>query len=525
MLLTNLLIIAILGLVITISIQQGRVIIANRMRYNQGRKMVKEREATAAILGLTGDAISTDISDETFFAGFIAYAVRAIQGSGAAVMTVDKDNKLQGCAIAGTFPPLRDVPEQVEQQLLAHPKKHTEFFKELVIPFTVEEIDKICGNRNYAFFHKNLLKWFPDGFARLAPRMLIAPIFLESKIVAVVIIVSSDDFDMHNITPEDGEYLVRLNEIATLSLRGIKAFRQRRDYEEQIQTAREEGMLQVSAGIIHNIGNAITVAKLTVHDMNDKLPKESEHPEIFILKEMLPRMEKEVKAGTLQKFIAEDEMGKQYFDTIKELLQHSSDSKTEVAALLTSLKSKLFHISEIIELQQRFVGELGTENMTSLSLVIEASIKIFEESCNRHGVKVETQLSEDVPQVLIDFSMMTQVFMNFIKNAVEAMDTQGKNRKNKLLKVKLYNGIDEEKGYAVAEIIDNGPGISKDVLKKIFNFGFSTKGGGKTPIIRGYGLHFCVDTVEKYGGSIKAESKVNEGTTFKILIPTEKGIA
>lgn len=524
MFLTIMLILAIIGLLTTAFIQQGRVTIANRQRYNQSRQMAKEREATAAILGLSGDAINTDISDEAFLSGFIAYADRAIQGSGAAVMTVDRSNVLQGCAIAGTFPPLREVPVQVEQQLLAHPKKHIEFFKELQIPFTVEQIEKACGKKDYAFFHKNFPEWLPPRFSKLSPRMLLSPIRLKSKIVAVVMIVSGDDFDMHKIIDEDGQYLVRLNEIATLSLKGIRAFRERREYEEQIQTAREEGMLQVSAGIIHNIGNAVTVAKLTVHDLADKMPEGSEHPEFFILKEMLPRMEQEIKAGNLQKFITEDEAGKQYLDIIRELLQHINDNKVESTGLLKSLNDKLMHISEIIELQQRFVGELGTENMTALSSVIASSVKIFEETCNRHAVVLDTQLAENVPQVLIDSSMMTQVFMNLIKNAVEAMDTNIMKKDEHKLIIKLYNGSDDESGYAVAEIIDNGPGMPDEIKNQIFDFGFSTKedDGSAT---RGYGLHSCLDTVKKYGGTLSVASELGKGTTFKILLPVEKGMS
>lgn len=525
MLLAIILIITILGLLIAVGFQQGRVTIANRRRYNQGRQMAKEREATAAILGLSGDAINTDISDEAFLSGFIAYADRAIQGSGAAVLTVDSGKKLQGCAIAGTFPPLRDVPAQVEQQLLAHPKKHIEFFKELTIPFTAEQIKKVCEADSFAFYYKKFPDWLPKGFARLAPRLLISPIKLKNEIVAVVMIVSGDDFDMHKVSPEDGQYLVRLNEIATLSMKGIRAFRERREYEEKVQSAREEGMLQVSAGIIHNIGNAVTVAKLTVHDLMDKIPEGESHPEFFILNEMLPRMEKEIKEGDINKFFSEDEAGKQYLEIIKELLEHIHSNKNETSELLKSLNGKLQHISEIIELQQRFVGELGTENMTALSSVIESSVKIFEETCNRHGVKLDCQLSDDVPQVLIDSSMMTQVIMNLIKNAVEAMDTEeNKADKDHKLTIKLFNGTEDDSGNAIVEIIDNGPGMSEEIQGKIFDFGFSTKetNGSST---RGFGLHSCVDTIQKYGGKLKVESEEGKGTTFRIMMPTEKGMS
>ncbi len=511
------------GLVIAILAQHGKVVIARRMGEEKSRQMAKEREATAAILELSGDAINTDMSDGSFLSGYISYADRAIQGSGAAVLTLDADGKLHGCAVVGTFPPLREVPAQIEQQLLAHPKKHVEFFKEIQVPFSIQQINKVCDEKGFAFFHKDFPEWLPANFARLAPRLLMSPVRLGSNVAAVVMIVSGDDFDMQKISPEDGRYLVRLNEIATLGLKGIRAFRERREYEEKIQNAREEGMLQISAGIIHNIGNAITVAKLTVHDLSEKNPEEEPQAELFILKELLPRIEAEIKKGAVQRFLSQDESGKQYLGAIKDLLKHLTDRKMQTATLLRSLNDKLMHISEIIELQQRFVGELGTEIMTSLATVIDSSVKIFEESCNRHGIKLEMQLSEDVPRVLIDPSMMTQVFMNLIKNAVEAID-QHKEEKEYLLLIKLFNGIGEEEGMAVAEVVDNGPGIPEVLREKIFEFGFSTKekNGDYT---RGYGLHSCIDTIKKYGGTIKVESEHGKGTIFRILLPVEKGKA
>jgi sensor histidine kinase regulating citrate/malate metabolism len=58
--------------------------------------------------------------------------------------------------------------------------------------------------------------------------------------------------------------------------------------------------------------------------------------------------------------------------------------------------------------------------------------------------------------------------------------------------------------------------MSNEVKSNIFNFGFSTKGNEKT---RGYGLHSCLDTVEKYGGKINVESEVGKGTTFFVYLP------
>ncbi|HCE42918.1 MAG TPA: hypothetical protein DET40_05175 [Lentisphaeria bacterium] len=510
----------ILILVVWVIYQHTRVIITNRICYDQARQIAKEREATAAILGLSGKAItSEDLSDETFLTHFIEYAQRTLRGVGGAILIASDNDTFKGCAVSGTFPPLKDVPAQVEQQLLAHPKKHTDFIKEIKIPVLISQLVEVCLDKKYVLFSDTLPKGFPENFKKLAPRILMAPIYVHSKIFACSIVVSRNEFDEHALLDKDGEYLVRLNEIASLSLEAIQLFRERRQYEEKLRTAKEEGMLQVSTGIIHNIGNAVTVAKLTVLELQEKNPENAEHPETFILGEIIPRFKKELDAGNLQNFLKEDKSGQQYFDIISELLSHVNKSRMETVKMLSSLSNKLYYISEIIELQQRFMGELGTENMTSLAPVIESSVKIFEETCNKKGVIIKTTLDDKTPQVVVDPSMMTQVFINLIKNAVEAMEAEGGAKKHSLDIILKMDKVENQR-MVVVEVKDNGPGIPDDIRAKLFSFGFSTK--DKNKVSRGYGLHSCMDTVKKYGGMLSLESKVGEGSTFKISLPVSE---
>ncbi len=495
---------------------QTRVVISNRRLYDHTKQISKEREATAAILGLAQNAISTDISDEAFLSSFIEYAQRTLLGNGAAVLVVQGDGSLKGVAVSGIFPPMKEVPFQVEQQLLAHAKKHTEFFRELKLSLTADDLDNICRPNGYAFVHDEFPPHFPKNFSKSAPRMALAPISIKSRTFAFVMVVSRDEFDEHSINEDDAKYLLRLNEIAAMTIEGIKVFRERTEYEKQVQTAREEGMLQVSAGIIHNIGNAVTVAKLTVLEMKEKFPDSQETPEELIAKVILPKMEQKILENTIQDFLTKDKTGSQYFNIMKELLQHIQSRSRQMIDLLKSISDKLYHISEIIELQQRFVGELGTENMTSLSSVVESAVKIFEETCNKHGVKIDVDTRPGLPEVLIDTSMMTQVFMNLIKNSVEAMESE-KVQKQHSIRISITEEKLQEKKYVIAKVSDNGPGIPEQILGRLFEFGFSTK--EKSRHSRGYGLHSCKDTVKKYNGNITVESKVGEGTTFTIMLP------
>lgn len=516
------LIITIIALLVIIVFQRARLIVMRRTSHSLKKGIAKERNATADILHISKEVIASQEKEKEFLPYFIKYTVRSMKATGGALLLCGEDNHFYGCAVSGTFPPIREVTAQIEGQLLAHDKRHTEFIKGYKTKFVADDLEKACADQGFAFYQDKAPEFFPERFVREAPRCLIVPIKFRDQIYGCIIVTSKDEFDAHKLCQNDGLFLMRLAEIASLCLEIIKDFRKRQEYEQHLQSAREEGMMQVSSGIIHNIGNAVTIAKLTVTRLLDKVTaKKEERPETLILEEIIPRLQKELESGTVEKFLKEDKAGKQYLDIIQELLTHVGKNAEDAFGMLQSLSDKLFHISEIIELQQRFIGELGTENMTQLTGVIDSSVTIFDESFNKHGFKIDCNLDKNVPEVLIDASMITQVFINIIKNAVEAMVTEKNPDKKYQLKIRLKEEGKNNKTYAVTEIEDNGPGITPEIKAKIFEFGFSTKTATNSSS-RGIGLHFCVDCINKYGGSIDVDSKVGKGTTFKISLPAYK---
>ncbi len=511
------LLLAVVGMGVGLIFIHARKIIAERKLYEKDKAIKRERKGTAAILELSEKSLDADISDAVFLSHFAEYAQRSLGGTGAAVFTVKDKDEFAGCSVSGTFPPLKDIPQQVEQQLLAHPKYHSKFLCDIKIPFNVRQIEGLCGDRGY-FYSKDVIQdLLPKSFFKLAKRTVIAPIYSNSAMIAAIMVVSGDDFDTHAIDEHDAEYLARLCEIAAMSLNGIRIFREKREFEQNLQQAKEEGMLQVSAGIIHNIGNAITVAKLNVVEMKDKnQPLSADSPESLITNELLPELRKHVSSGDAGEFLSKDPAGSQFIEIIAELVSHISKRSEDNAKLAKSLSNKLNHISEIIELQQRFIGELGTENLTTLAPVIESAIKIFEETFSKKAVFMETEIMPKSPEILIDSSMMTQVYINLVKNAVEAMEAENA-LKEKRIRITLRQEEIEGRSFVISEVIDNGPGIDPENLPKMFKFGFSTK--EKSRHSRGYGLHSCMETVRKYGGAIEVKSTPGQGTTFTIKIP------
>jgi two-component system NtrC family sensor kinase len=115
-------------------------------------------------------------------------------------------------------------------------------------------------------------------------------------------------------------------------------------------------------------------------------------------------------------------------------------------------------------------------------------------------------MQPDLPIVASNQSQLQQVFLNLIINAIDAIEKDG------LIQIKTQ----KDDSRIVISIKDNGPGISKENLQKVFDPFFTTKEAGKGT---GLGLSASYNIIEKLGGVITAESKLSEGTVFKVKLP------
>ena len=128
------------------------------------------------------------------------------------------------------------------------------------------------------------------------------------------------------------------------------------------------------------------------------------------------------------------------------------------------------------------------------------------------GVEVVWELEDGLPPVRADRVQMGRVFINLIKNAVEAMEGRPVRR------LTLATARSEhQEGFIVIDVSDTGVGIPADQLDKIWMAFYTTKGdrGGT-----GLGLPACAQIVGELGGRIVVQSEVGVGTTFSVHLPT-----
>jgi len=126
---------------------------------------------------------------------------------------------------------------------------------------------------------------------------------------------------------------------------------------------------------------------------------------------------------------------------------------------------------------------------------------------------VRTLFAEDLPPVRADRRQLDQVFVNLVKNALEAMEAVEDKR------LLLWARPSGEPGMVDVEVIDNGAGIPPEQIDKIWVAFYTTKGhrGGT-----GLGLPACLEIIKQSGGKIRIESQPGEGTTFTVSLPAAK---
>lgn len=115
----------------------------------------------------------------------------------------------------------------------------------------------------------------------------------------------------------------------------------------------------------------------------------------------------------------------------------------------------------------------------------------------------------DLPKILCNPGQLNQVFMNLLANAVQAIEKQGRIT----IKTKL------EREWIVIRFADNGKGIPRQNLGRIFDPGFTTRGVG---VGTGLGLSICYRVLEDHGGSIDVSSEEGKGTTFTLRLPVNR---
>lgn len=176
----------------------------------------------------------------------------------------------------------------------------------------------------------------------------------------------------------------------------------------------------------------------------------------------------------------------------------------------------------INELSNLLEPKARQNELVDINTLISDLIKITHESLLvQSGVAAEFSLESSIPPIMTDKHGLKQVFINLIKNAVEAMPNGGNVEINTRLITKSQDiGFDKEAGKGDQEFVeiiisDSGSGIPEKIKSNLFEAFVSSKGDGHS----GLGLSIAYSIIKGLKGTISCESDEATGTTFKILLP------
>ncbi len=193
----------------------------------------------------------------------------------------------------------------------------------------------------------------------------------------------------------------------------------------------------------------------------------------------------------------------------------NEEQKKRLEIIRSSTTSLLKLISDLLDAQKIELGQLKlNKDIHDLGDIIRNSVNKMKPDADKIGITITTDIQEPVP-FLCDSSRLEQVISNLVSNSLDFCPKQNG---------KIIIKLNSEKGHARIIVKDNGIGIVKESINKIFvkfyqvDTSLTREHGGT-----GIGLAVCKGIVEGHGGKIWAESEgKGKGTEMHILLPLVK---
>ncbi|MCL1833554.1 MAG: ATP-binding protein [Leptospirales bacterium] len=187
------------------------------------------------------------------------------------------------------------------------------------------------------------------------------------------------------------------------------------------------------------------------------------------------------------------------------------DERSPSIEYIDSMKGELERIKNISEqlLSLAIIDERDKEKCDLNKIVTNHPVDVFINRIKNDGINVELILPEISPEVLATPSQIQQLFIQFLENAEDALTDNGK------ITINIESVRPDKNSYVVITLTDNGMGIPKENIGKVFQPFFTTKGKKGT----GLGLMIATSIVGNIGGSIGVKSNTGEGTSIRVVLP------
>jgi signal transduction histidine kinase len=177
-------------------------------------------------------------------------------------------------------------------------------------------------------------------------------------------------------------------------------------------------------------------------------------------------------------------------------IKDMEEASMRISNLVTAIKSHV-HMDQTNELQ-----------LTDINRDIDNTLTLLEYKLKEKNIKIIKLFKENLPGVPVYIGELNQVWINIIDNAIYALPEGGE----------LTIETTKDAQFSIVKIIDNGPGIHKNIVNRIFDPFFTTKKVGEGI---GIGLDLVKRIIDHHNGEIKVNSKPGR-TEFTVCIPNGK---
>jgi signal transduction histidine kinase len=299
---------------------------------------------------------------------------------------------------------------------------------------------------------------------------ILLPAFIGEELVAFLALGTKRSKQIY--TPDDLNMFRILSGQAALAIENAQFYQELKEAQAtMLQAAKLSSIGELATGFAHQIDNPLGIisagCQLCVMDIKDWLRREN-----------LPEEDRKV----LEKM--EDRMGK-----VIETAHRGAD---------------------LVERIRGYAKPADKDfEPTDLNSVMEDALVLAQYQISQGGVNVTKDIPHDLPRIKGIGVQLEQAFLNMIINACEAM--AGKKGE---LAISARVGQENPDKVEIT-ISDNGRGIPKENLRKLFDLFFTSKGSQGT----GMGLSLAYRIIKDHGGNIAVESEVGKGTRFTVSLP------
>jgi two-component system, NtrC family, sensor kinase len=193
----------------------------------------------------------------------------------------------------------------------------------------------------------------------------------------------------------------------------------------------------------------------------------------------------------------------------EELAELGGDSRDELRALCRSIQTEVDRLTAITEEYLKFARlPKPRTHPHDINAIVEGLADFEREQMAQRGVTLELHLAGALPRVEVDDQQIRQALLNLLRNAAEAAGES-----DQAPAVSITTRLAPSGAGVCIEVQDNGPGLDRDTIAKIFDPFFSTKEGGT-----GLGLALTLQIVRDHGGGIEVDSSPGAGARFIVTL-------